>query len=410
MTLRLKTREASDGITLLVVGDTLHFRNEQGHYCTHGALARQLDQWFSEFDHVVIAAVLEPGPVPEGFSPYEHQTITFAPLARAGGAGLRSKVGALSTSMSWARTVVPLMRQTDAVHLRAPCNVTVIAIPLARLLARRRYAIYAGAWDPPPGTPFSYRLQRWMLRHFGGVVHVYVPAASVTGRNLRPNFSPSFTAAKLDQLEAPAANRLDRIRSSPPIERPLRVCCVGRFTTNKNQAALVEAAGILRNRDVHVEIRFAGDGPTHLQVEERVRQLRLETQVTFLGRQAESEVEALYGWADVNVIPSQVEGFGRVILEGMALGCPAVCGPGPMQQDLIGDGSRGYQVDPLGPVALADTLDRMRVQPLDRWVEQSTNCRRFARERTIEAWGVEVHDLLEHDLAFCGHRSSPSAR
>ena len=410
MTARLETRETSDATTLLVVGDTLHFRDEQGRYCTHGALARQLDQWFAAFDHVVIAAVLEPGPVPEGFSPYEHQTITFAPLARAGGTGLKAKVGALRTSVSWARTVVPLLRQTDAVHLRAPCNVTVVAIPLARLLARRRYAIYAGAWDPPPGTPFSYRLQRWMLRHFGGVVHVYAPAASVTASNLRPNFSPSFTVAKLDQLEAPAAERLDRIRSSPPSERPLRVCCIGRFTTNKNQAALVEAAGILRDRDVHVEIRFAGDGPTRPQLEERVRQLGLEERVTFLGRQAETEVEALYGWADVNVMPSHVEGFGRVILEGMALGCPAVCGPGPMQLDLIGDGSRGYQVDPSGPVALADTLDRMRVQPVDRWVEQSTDCRRFARERTIEAWGLEVQDLLEHDLALGGHRSSLSAR
>ncbi|MEZ5203483.1 MAG: hypothetical protein R2701_03605, partial [Acidimicrobiales bacterium] len=232
---------SSSGRTLLLAGNTLHVRDEQGRYCTHRALARQLDEWFARFDHVVIAAVLDPGTeVPTGFAPYAPADITFVPLAKAGGVGIGAKLGALRAAGSWVRHLIPLLRRADVVHLRAPCNITIPAIPLARLLARERYAIYAGAWDPPPGGSRSYTLQRWMLRRFGGVVHVYAPAAAGVGSNLRPNFSPSFTDEQVTALAGATDRRLARIRSDPPGSRPaLRVSCVGRFSDNKNQASLV---------------------------------------------------------------------------------------------------------------------------------------------------------------------------
>lgn len=383
-----------------MIGDTLHSRDDHGRYCTHTALARQLDEWFAEFDHIVIAAMLAPGAVLTGFSPYEHQHITFVPLSPAGGTGVRAKLGALVAAISWTRVVIPLLRRADAVHLRAPCNVTLIAIPLARLLARNRYAIYAGAWDPPPGTPLSYRLQRWMLRRFGGVVHVYAPAGSTGGTNLRPNFSPSFTAARLEELGEAADRRLAGIRASPPTTRPLRVCCVGRFSANKNQAGLVEACALLRNDSVEVEVRFAGEGPTEADVRARTHHLDLDASVTFLGRCAEPALEDLYEWADVNVMPSHVEGFGRVILEGMALGCPAICGPGAMQAEMIGHGTRGRQVDRSEPEDLARALVAIRQQSVDEWSMTAQACRTFARSTTIEAFGDSVRSIVHVAWGF----------
>lgn len=396
MTLRPPRTAARSGRTLLLAGNTLHARDEQGRYCTHSALARQLDQWFAEFDHIVIAAVLDTnGAVPAGFAPYAPADITFVPLRKAGGTGLAAKLDALWSSLAWVRALVPLLRRADVVHLRAPCNITLVAIPLARVLSPKRYAIYAGAWDPPPGGPRSYTLQRWMLRHFGGVVHVYAPASSASAPNLRPNFSPTFTAAQLDELALAARRRLARIEVRPPADTGMRVCCVGRFSTNKNQAAVVEAAAILAGQGVHLDLRFAGAGGTEEEVRALVAEHKLTRSVSFLGRCDEAEVKALYEWADVNVMISEVEGFGRVILEGMAAGCPAVCGPGVMQQTMVGvDGARGRQVDPPDAVGLVVALADLRSMSHAAWISTAEACRSYVRTHTVDAFGEEVRGLL----------------
>lgn len=387
---------ARTGRTLLLAGNTLHARDPDGRYCTHSALARQLDQWFAEFDRIVIAAVLDTGgEVPTGFAPYAPADITFVPLRKAGGTGLAAKLDALWSSVSWVVTLIPLLRDADVVHLRAPCNVTVVAIPLARILSPRRYAIYAGAWDPPPGGPGSYTLQRWMLRHFGGVVHVYAPVSATAPSNLRPNFSPTFTAPQLDDLGPATRRRLERISARPPRDAGLRLCCVGRFSANKNQATVVEAVATLASRGVAVELRFAGAGDTEEEVRALVAQRGLGRSVTFLGRCDEAEIMDLYEWADVNVMISEVEGFGRVLLEGMGVGCPAVCGPGVMQRSMVGgDGARGRQVDPPHLPGLVAALDELRMLSPAEWTSVAEACRAHARAHTVEAFGQEVRELL----------------
>lgn len=399
------TRRArsSSGRTLLLAGNTLHVRDEEGRYCTHRALARQLDEWFARFDRIVIAAVLDPGPVPTGFAPYATADITFVPLAKAGGEGLSAKLGALRAAASWVRHLVPLLRLADVVHLRTPCNITIPAIPLARLLSPQRYAIYAGAWDPPPGGSRSYALQRWMLRHFGGVVHVYAPGTATLAPNLRPNFSPSFTEAQLQALQAPTDERLARLRSAPPGPgRPLRVSCVGRFSANKNQGSLVEAVGQLAAQGVVVEVRFAGEGDTEDAVRALAARLGVEDRVRFLGRLDEAELVELWTWADVNATLTLVEGFGRVTLEAMALGCPSLCGPGAMQGEMVGHGRRGRQLADPSPTAVAAALGELTAQPAEAWEQLSVACREHARAHTIEAFGREV-DAILRSLAPEGH-------
>lgn len=386
-----------DGRTLLVAGDTLHVRNADGHYCTHGALARQLDQWFTEFDQIVIAAVLRPGTkVPTGFAPYVHANISFVPLVKAGGSGVRSKLGALLAALSWIQTLVPLLRRADVVHLRAPCNVTLVAIPLARFLISHRYAIYAGAWDPPAGGPVSYTVQRWMLRHFGGAVHVYAPRSADLSPNLRPNFSPTFSTAEIDELAGATSRRLDRIRLAPPSQSVLRVACVGRFSSNKNQAALIKAVAALAKDNIPVEVRFAGAGGTEDDAKDLASALGVADRIRFLGRQNTAELLELWEWADVNATVTLVEGFGRVTLEAMAVGCPTICGPGLMQGELVAKGARGLQVPVPQPRGLAHALLTFRNHSERTWVEMAQSCRSYAESHTIEAFGANVHDILRN--------------
>jgi glycosyltransferase involved in cell wall biosynthesis len=380
--------------TLLLVGDTL-FSRADGRWCTLAALSKQLDVWFAEFDRVVIAACLLPGPPPDHHRALERDDLEFHELPVAGGTNLRAKLGVALTMVRWAVTLVPLMRRTTAVHLRTPCNVTILAIPLARLLVRRRYAIYADNWEPLGVEARTFRLQRWLLRHlFGGVVHAYTPPGEHLPRHVRVNTSPSFTQAELDAMAPAAQRRAERLTDVGDEPRELRVCIVGNFRERKNQAGLIRAVAVLRNRGVPVRLRLAGTGQTFERDRALAAQLGLDDHAEFLGHVGHDRVLEVLEWADVNALVSAAEGFGKVFLEGMAVGCPAVCGPGDMQRWLIGDGARGRQADPRDPAAIADALEELWRLPAPARLRMSASCREFAGGFTTEAFAAEIDEIV----------------
>ncbi len=384
---------ATHPTTLLLVGDT-RFSGGPGDRHTLVALSKQLDVWFAEFDRVVIAAHWIDGEPPSFHRRLEYQRIQFVDLPQAGGSGVRAKLGVLVAALSWVATLVPLMRRASAVHLRAPCNVTIVAIPLARLLCPRRYAIYADNWELQGVEPSSFRLQRWMLTHFGGVVHAYVPPGADLPAHIRENVSPSFSEAELEALGHATQERLSRLVDEPVASRPLRVCTVASFSARKNQAGLIRAVALLRDRGIEIEARLAGSGRSEGHDRALSARLGVDDRVHFLGSLGRSEVEALFRWADVNVLVSRAEGFGKVFLEGMAFGCPAVCGPGQMQRSIVGDGSRGRQADPQDPADIAEALMILRDMSPEAQAAMVRDCRDYARRFTTEAFTAEIHTIV----------------
>ena len=374
-----------------MVGDT-PYAVVDGRLQTFAALSKQLDLWFAQFDEVRIAAHRIDAPQ-AGFRSLDRDDIELVALPVGGGSGLRAKLGVAALLLSWARLLVPLLRRATAVHLRTPCNVTLVAIPLARLLCPRRYAIYAGNWEPTGAEPRSYRVQRSLLRRWGGVVHAYAPAGDDLPSHVRPNVSPSFTVAELDALTPLVAERVQRIRTDPAAGRALRVCCVGTFSERKNQAGLVRAAKDLADRGATVELRFAGMGPAQDDVRALGAELGIADQLTFLGQLDHAELRKLYAWADVNALVTFAEGFGKVFPEGMAVGCPAVCGSGRMQLGIIGGGARGRQADPADHRSIASALDVLRTLPTDEQLAMVEACTGYARMCTIDAFADEVRHI-----------------
>ena len=387
------TAIARPSSTLVIVGDTLHHFDGQGRLCTHGALAAQLDLWAAHFDAVQFCGVLGEGPPPPGFAPYRSARISLVPLRQAGGAGVRSKIGVIRAAAEWLWQLAPVMRAADGVHLRTPCNVTLVGIPLARLLAKNRYAIFAGSWDPYAGEPKSYKLQRWMLEHlFGGTVHAYRPttddgAASGAPRNVRPGFSPVLTAHDLAGL-ARSADEARALLPPLPEGRPLRVACVGRFSVNKNQTTLAAALRDLHASGVPVQCRFIGDGP-------ELAALRASVHlpgVTFTEHASRDEVFSTMAWADVNVLPSLREGFPKVLLEGMSAGALPIASDTPVNRSMVQD--RGWTFDPNRASDLAQVLETAISLSEAEWTERRARSRAYAEQHTIEAFATEVDHIV----------------
>ena len=120
---------------------------------------------------------------------------------------------------------------------------------------------------------------------------------------------------------------------------------VARLDDQKNQSLLIRAFQKVQER-VDANLAIIGTGPREDKLRRLVHDLNLGGKVHFLGWQ--DNPFKYMRKADLFVLSSNYEGFGNVIVEAMACGCPIIttnCPYGPLE--ILGDGEYGVLV-PVG--------------------------------------------------------------
>ncbi len=120
------------------------------------------------------------------------------------------------------------------------------------------------------------------------------------------------------------------------------VLFVGRLYAPKNLALWVDVARLVAARVPAVAFVIVGDGPDEHMLRERVTAAGLAERFVFAGRQNHEALPPLYAAADVFLLTSHYEGFGRVVLEALLSGVPVVSTACTGPEDLIEDGRNGY--------------------------------------------------------------------
>lgn len=178
------------------------------------------------------------------------------------------------------------------------------------------------------------------------------------------------------------------------------VLYVGRLAPEKGWAALLEAMGILNSGRSDLILVIVGSGKDKRKMERAVEQMRLADRVLPTGWQPYAELPRYYAAADVCVVPSHHEGFGRSILEAQAAGRPVVATETAGATDLIRHERTGILVPIDDPVSLAGAMDDL----LNHKEKSDTIGRRAGREAR-QAWGdynlpLELARLFEKTAAM----------
>lgn len=98
-----------------------------------------------------------------------------------------------------------------------------------------------------------------------------------------------------------------------------------------------------------------------------------------------------YGRADVFVLPSVEDGFGYVTTEAMGCGLPVITTSAAGSADVVEDGISGFVVPPKSAEALADRIERLRVDPALRRIMGERN---LAAARLNRTWSGYVDELV----------------
>ena len=159
----------------------------------------------------------------------------------------------------------------------------------------------------------------------------------------------------------------------------------------KGQMYLIEALQRLANRWPNLRCVFIGEGPLEARLKQRAKQLAVDRHCRFTGIRI--DIEKIYPYFDLFVLPSVREPFGIVLLEAMASEVPVVATAAGGVLDFIEPGKNGELVPPRDENALAHQIDGLLSDP-DRAKKLAQEGRRsVVNQYTIEKTVGRITDV-----------------
>ncbi len=178
-----------------------------------------------------------------------------------------------------------------------------------------------------------------------------------------------------------------------PMPEKVRLVCVGRLCPVKGQVLMMDAARRLVDEGLDFEIVFVGDGESREEIEDVIREHRLEDVVKITGWCESEEVRRHIEDSRALVLCSFAEGLPVVIMEALALGRPVLATRITGIVELVKEGENGWLVTPSSVDELTDAMREVIHTDVDRLEEMGM----AGRERVIQDFNqaVEARKLGE---------------
>ncbi|WFU79113.1 glycosyltransferase family 4 protein [Bradyrhizobium sp. CIAT3101] len=153
--------------------------------------------------------------------------------------------------------------------------------------------------------------------------------------------------------------------SMPSAEDEFTLVLVARMVAGKGHGECLRALAKLSPRYPKIRAVFIGDGPTRDEIEQEIDRLGLRKIVSCKGKVDHREVPRLLRDAKVIVLPTYEPGemYPLCLLEGMALGLPAIGTRWSGVPDIIDDEVTGIIVEPKDEDGLAWAIERFVADP-----------------------------------------------
>ena len=134
------------------------------------------------------------------------------------------------------------------------------------------------------------------------------------------------------------------------------ILSVGNLIPTKGHELLMRAIATLRKCDLRVRWEIIGDGPERQRLEQLGRELEVDGQVYFLGRQSRSQVAEAMRRCTLFALPSYYEGLGCVYLEAMCSGKTVIGCRGQGIDELVQHAVNGWLIGPGDLEELTESL------------------------------------------------------
>ena len=227
-------------------------------------------------------------------------------------------------------------REVDLVFVHMVPRYAILAAPLARLF-RVPIVLWNAHGTVSRYLRLAHRLVAVVVTASPESFRINSPKRIVTGHGIDADY---FTAAEQEPTATADGRRLQTCATDAATDGDIALASagskvlltVGRLSRSKDYGTIIQALDLLRSQspDLDVCLRiigtpfFADDRAYLTELEEMVRELALEAQVTFIGKVPNRLMVDEYRRCDVLINASHTGSIDKVVLEAMACEKPAL--------------------------------------------------------------------------------------
>lgn len=170
---------------------------------------------------------------------------------------------------------------------------------------------------------------------------------------------------------------------------------VGRYAREKGVCELLQAIKVLADtlRSNSARVILIGSGPERLYLDRMVSKHSLSDLVDVKDYVHQDQLKLWYSAADVLLMPSWNEPFGKVFLEAMSCGTPSIASLTEGPKDHILHGRNGLLVPPRDTKSLVYAI-RQVIQHPELLTQMKVNCLRHVSDNL--RWEVITRDIVSH--------------
>lgn len=181
----------------------------------------------------------------------------------------------------------------------------------------------------------------------------------------------------------------------------VKILFLSNLIESKGVSLLLEACEMLKRKKILFECIFIG-GEGDLTVSwfyEKVKQLDLEEQISYLGKQYGAEKKKAFSEADLFAFPTYYDCFPLVLLEAMSYSLPVVSTFEGGIPDIVEDGVTGFLVPQKNVLALAEKLELLIKNPVLRQQIGKAGRLKYEQQFTLEIFEKRIVDIIERTLS-----------
>ncbi|PWA07489.1 glycosyltransferase family 4 protein [Flavobacterium psychrotolerans] len=306
---------------------------KENQFFAYAPYVREMNIWLKYVDEVILVASLEKGDDSAIHLNYEHKNIQFVSIPKMDLLGLKAILRSVWYTPKTCWNIYNAMKNADHIHLRCPGNIGLLGCFIQILFPRKaKTAKYAGNWDPNSAQPFSYRIQKWILNN---TLLTKNMQALVYGEweGSSKNIKPFFTATYREE---------DKVEVVPRIlNDSIYFLYVGTLSEGKRPLYAIQIIEKLTQLGYNVSLDFFGEGKEKEVLQNYCDTNQLNAVVDFKGNQTEAVVREAYKECHFLLLPSESEGWPKVVAEAMFWGCYPITTKVSCLGYMLDNGSRG---------------------------------------------------------------------
>jgi glycosyltransferase involved in cell wall biosynthesis len=352
-------------------------------YFAYGPYVKEMNIWFKHVDEVLIVAPINSESTSKIDLAYQHSSIHFFPIASFSLTSIIAMLQAVLKLPGILFQIYRAMCQADHIHLRCPGNVGLLACLVQILFPNKtKTAKYAGNWDPNAKQPLSYRLQKWILSNTFLTKNMQVLVYGEWEGSTK-NIKPFFTATYKESDKLPVLER--------SVSAPFRFLFVGTLSKGKRPLYVIQLIEKLSKLGHNVMLDLYGEGTERKFLEDYISMQGLSDFVFLHGNQTSETVQNAYKKSHFLVLPSQSEGWPKVIAEAMFWGCVPIATPISCVSKML-ENESGLLLEMIIEKDVNQIQDVLQNESV--YLEKSQKSSSWSRKYTLDYFESEIQKLL----------------